>query len=155
MNMSRLSLGVFGTLLALFFFINNLGYPSRAAQIPLIFASAVGLLSLAWIIQELMLAKRAPKVAVPVGGPASAQPPRSYHQYVKAFSIYVVALVYVYSIGVVGYFIASLLFMGISLLIVREVGVRYAAIGSLALLGTIGVVFFYFLGLNMPTLPTF
>lgn len=65
------------------------------------------------------------------------------------------ALMYAYSIGLVGYFIASALFMGLALLIVREVGFRYALIGSVALLGTIGLVFFYFLGLNMPMFPTF
>lgn len=154
MNMSRLSLGVFGVILALFFFIQNLAYPARAAQIPLIFATAVGLLSLAWIAQELWLARN--KLRFATGEElVKVEKSGSWRNYAKAFSVYAVALAYVYSIGVIGYFIASALFMALSLLIIREVGPRYAAVGTLALLVTIGLVFFYFLGLNMPTLPIF
>lgn len=158
MNMSRLSLGVFGVCLAIFFFIHNIEYPARAAQIPLIFSTAVGLLSLAWIVQQVWSVRKLRRTAVGTSTFSSsitAAAPSAYGRYVKAFSIYAVALMYAYSIGVVGYFIASAMFMGLALLIVREVGVRYALVGSGALLGTIGLVFFYFLGLNMPMLPTF
>ena len=155
MNLSRLSLGLFGMFLALFFFIHNLEYPARAAQIPLIFATAVGLLSVSWVIQELWGTRKQLRFTTSHEGLVAESKPRISRNYAKAFSIYVVALAYVYSIGVVGYFIASALFMGLSLLIVGEVKPKYAVIGTSLLLGTVGLVFFYFLGLNMPTLPTF
>lgn len=158
MNMSRLSLGVFGVGLAVFFFVQNMGYPARAAQIPLMFATAVGLLSLAWIVQEVWSTSKLRRTrACPYSSDSDSisSAPKNYSRYIKPFSIYVLALMYAYSIGLIGYFLASALFMGLALLIVREVGVRYALIGSVVLLGTISLVFFYFLGLNMPMLPTF
>ncbi|WP_447529343.1 tripartite tricarboxylate transporter TctB family protein [Vreelandella sp. TE19] len=155
MNWSRLSLGVFGVGVALFFFINNLAYPARAAQMPLIFSTAVGLLAIALIVQELWGARKRARLATAEGEDAASGASTPMQGYVKAFGIFLLALVYAYSINIVGYFIASIAFMAAALLIVREVSIKYALIGTLALLGTIGLVFFYFLGLNMPTLPTF
>lgn len=155
MNWSRLSLGVFGVGLALFFFINNLAYPARAAQMPLIFSTAVGLLAVALIAQELWAARKRTQLVNAEGSGVDSGASTPAQGYIKAFGIFLLALVYAYSIGIVGYFIASAAFMAAALMVVREVSIKYALIGTSALLGTIGVVFFYFLGLNMPALPTF
>ena len=47
MNVSRLLLGVFGIVVAGVFFFDASDYPRAAAQMPMIYAVAVGLLSLA------------------------------------------------------------------------------------------------------------
>ncbi|MCB8887580.1 tripartite tricarboxylate transporter TctB family protein [Vreelandella malpeensis] len=155
MNWSRLSLGVFGVGLALFFFINNLAYPARAAQMPLIFSTAVGLLAVALIVQEIWVARKRAQLVNAKGRGVDSGTFTPAQGYMKAFGIFLLALVYAYSIGIVGYFIASVAFMAAALMVVREVSIKYALIGTLTLLGTIGAVFFYFLGLNMPALPSF
>lgn len=154
MNVSRLSLGAFGVFLAIFFFVNNIGYPTRAAQIPLIFSTVVGLLSLALIVQEVVVSKLQIGLATSGGPGADERKQRNGRGIAKAFIIYAFALMYVYGINVVGYFIATALFLTASLLVVRGVSVKYAGIGGAALLFVIGLVFFHFLGLNMPVLPS-
>ena len=155
MNVSRLSLGAFGICLAIFFFVNNSGYPTRAAQIPLIFSTVVGLLSAALIVQEVVVAKIRPRMMTAGGPSQDTNKPYNRRGVAKAFTIFGLALLYVYGIGVVGYFIATALFLAASLLVVRGVSVMYAGIGAAALLFVIGLVFFHFLGLNMPVLPSF
>ena len=155
MNVSRLSLGAFGTFLAIFFFVNNIGYPTRAAQIPLIFSTVVGLLSVALIVQEVVVSRIRPRLATSGGPSEDTKKQHSGWGIAKAFTIFGFALLYVYGIGIVGYFIATPLFLAASLFVVRGVSVRYAGIGVVALLSVIGLVFFHFLGLNMPALPSF
>ena|SRR5690625_1605940 len=155
MNVSRLSLGAFGVFLAIFFFINNSGYPTRAAQIPFIFSTVVGLLSAALIIQEVIMSRRRLGLVTPGGPSVDTKKQRNIRGIAKGFTIYSFALIYVYSIGVAGYFIATALFLAASLFVVRGVSIRYAGIGVAALLLIIGLVFFQFLGLNMPALPSF
>ncbi len=155
MNVSRLSLGAFGVFLAIFFFVNNSGYPTRAAQIPIIFSTAVGLLSVALIVQEVVVSRMRLGLATSAGPAVDTKKQRNVRGIAKAFIIYGFALLYVYGIGVVGYFIATALFLAASLFVVRGVSIKYAGIGAAALLFVIGLVFFQFLGLNMPALPSF
>ena len=55
MNVSRLLLGVFGIVVAGVFFFDASDYPRAAAQMPMIYAVAVGLLSLAMVAGFLSL----------------------------------------------------------------------------------------------------
>ncbi|MBD3894542.1 tripartite tricarboxylate transporter TctB family protein [Halomonas sp. ML-15] len=159
MNVSRLSLGAFGVFLAIVFFVNNISYPTRAAQIPLIFSTTVGLLSLALIVQEVFAAKL--RVRLSTSGSTSdgfavdSKMRFNKEGVVKAFTVYAFALLYVYGISVVGYFIATAMFLAASLFVVRGISIKYASIGAMSLLLVIGLVFFHFLGLNMPALPSF
>ncbi|QJQ95943.1 MULTISPECIES: tripartite tricarboxylate transporter TctB family protein [Halomonadaceae] len=154
MNMSRLALGAFGIFLGVFFFLNNMEYPTRAAQIPLIFATAVGLLSLALIIQEAVVSRKVMSTSPVASVSPSRKPQWRGGGVFRAFLVYFAALLYAYSISIVGYFIGTAAFLGISLFIARGVSAKYSAVGVACLLIVIGLVFFRFLGLNMPALPS-
>ncbi|SEG11714.1 hypothetical protein [Billgrantia desiderata] len=154
MNVSRLALGVFGFFLGVFFFLNNMGYPTRAAQMPLIFATTVGLLSLGLIVQEVVVYKRMVRISPAESALSWWKPQRMSKGFFRASLVYFFALLYVYSISLVGYFIGTAVFLGGALFIIRGVSVKYAFVGVACLLIVIGLVFFRFLGLNMPALPS-
>ncbi|WP_110686051.1 tripartite tricarboxylate transporter TctB family protein [Salinicola aestuarinus] len=58
MNVSRLLLGVFGIIVAATFYVAADDYPRAAAEMPVIYAVAVALLSLAMVLDELVFKRR-------------------------------------------------------------------------------------------------
>jgi MFS family permease len=162
MNVSRLVLGVFAIGLAATFYIAALGYPDKAANMPLIYSVVVALLGAAMVGQEVFRTLRH-RQAVTEGGSMSssevapeasdADEQTSRRRPWKAMLIFLLAGLYLYSISVLGYLIATVGFMVVALSVVGHVSWRFAAIGIIALVTVVCAVFIGFLGLPVPLLP--
>ena len=138
MNVSRLLLGVFGIVVAGVFFFDASDYPRAAAQMPMIYAVAVGLLSLAMVASELRLQRRAPAT----GGSAAEPADREADEAPPAPTT-------------LGYVLATALFMTLALAILRTVKWSFALIAGAVLIAMVCLVFVQFLGLPIPLLPSF
>ncbi len=151
MNKHRLLLGLFGIALAALFFVNARHYPHGAAEMPLIYSVIVALLSLAMIVTELVRSRTSAgaKGAATVEDGAVAVRPR----YLAAAGVFALAIAYVALINTLGYLLATVLFMGAALLVIRTVSVRFALIGTASLVAIVCLVFVQFLGLPVPLLP--
>ncbi|MBY5969237.1 tripartite tricarboxylate transporter TctB family protein [Halomonas denitrificans] len=73
---------------------------------------------------------------------------------VKALMVFALAVVYVQAINYLGYVIATAAFMGLALVLVRHVSLRFSLIGIAALITVVCLVFIGFLGLPVPLLPS-
>ena len=157
MNVSRLLLGVFGIVVAGVFFFDASDYP-RAAQMPMIYAVAVGLLSLAMVASELRLQRRAPATggtpAEPAGREADEASPAP-KRWGAVVAIFLLAVGYVASMTTLGYVLATALFMTLALAILRTVKWTFALIAGAILIAMVCLVFVQFLGLPIPLLPSF
>ncbi len=158
MNRNRFVLGLFGLALAAVFFIDALGYPDAAAQMPLIYSVTVGLLSLAMLGAELLrgrVARRRETEPVASGDAAGpdADAVSAAPRYAVTAAVFVLAAAYVATISVLGYLLSTTLFMALALLLIRTVSLRFALIGSLVLMAVVCLVFIQFLGLPVPFLP--
>ncbi|ALM51997.1 tripartite tricarboxylate transporter TctB family protein [Halomonas huangheensis] len=155
MNISRLTLALFSIVVAGVFYIDALGYPSRAASMPLIYSVAVALLGFAMLAQEVIGARRQGMSPVTSGDADTPDDTASSAagQRWKAMLVLVLAAVYVYSIMWLGYVLATVLFMLVALAIVRHVSLRFRMIGIAVLVAMVCVVFIGFLGLPVPLLP--
>ncbi|WP_313088509.1 tripartite tricarboxylate transporter TctB family protein [Pseudomonas sp.] len=162
MNRNRFVLGLFGLALAAVFFIDALGYPDAAAQMPLIYSVTVGLLSLAMLGAELLRGRVArrretePVASGDAAGPdadADADAVSAAPRYAVTAAVFVLAAAYVATISVLGYLLSTTLFMALALLLIRTVSLRFALIGSLVLMAVVCLVFIQFLGLPVPFLP--
>lgn len=152
MNINRLVLGLFGMALAAVFYTDAHGYPEAAAQMPLIYSVTVGLLSLAIVGSELLrwrAARRSEAVLVEAVDEV-AGPPR----YAVTALVFTLAIAYVAAISTLGYVLSTVLFMGVALVLIRTVSVRFAVIGTVVLVGVVCLVFVQFLGLPIPLLPS-
>ncbi|NWO10415.1 tripartite tricarboxylate transporter TctB family protein [Chromohalobacter salexigens] len=163
MNVSRLVLGLFAIGLAATFYVNALGYPDKAANIPLIYSVVVALLGVAMVGQEIFSTIRRRQLSAdevvpsthddvaPEEAPASDQASRSKPW--KAMLVFLLAALYLYSISMLGYLIATVGFMVVALAMIGYVSWRFAAIGIVLLVIVVCSVFIGFLGLPMPLLP--
>lgn len=151
MNKNRLALGLFGLAVAVVFFVNAQGYPKAAAQMPLIYSVVVGLLASAMVCSELLRWRSVSghEAEPPVATEEGAAKPR----YAVTALVFLLAAAYVAVIGPLGYLLSSALFMGLALLVIRTVSVRFAVIGTVVLLAIVCLVFVQFLGLPIPLLP--
>lgn len=166
MNMSRLVLGVFAIGIAAAFYVTALGYPDKAANMPLIYSVVVALLGAAMVGQEVlaMLQRRRVGVAEAMASPAegsndggenaSAESGGRRKQW-KAMVVFLLAAFYIYSISLAGYLLATVAFMGISLAMIGHVSLRFALVGIVLLVTMVWLVFIGFLGLPVPLLPPF
>ena len=151
MNKNRLVLGLFGIALAAVFFTNAQGYPAAAAEMPLIYSVMVGLLSLAMLCSELRRWRAAGRVdAEPT---ATTEEVTARPRYAITAAVFAMAIGYVALIGTLGYLLSTLLFMGLSLLLIRTVSVRFAVVGTVVLVAVVCLVFVQFLGLPISLLP--
>ncbi|GHC39294.1 tripartite tricarboxylate transporter TctB family protein [Aidingimonas halophila] len=153
MNTSRLVMGFFGLILAGFFYINALGYPGEAAQMPIIYSVAVAILSGLLILGELTRKK----TVTEQGGEqdkSQGYTPR-FDRMWRVASVYLLSVAYLIAIRYLGYIVSTVLFMSIVLLTVRTVSLRFALIGIGGLTAVVGVVFLGFLRLPIPLFPTF
>ena len=157
MNVCRLLLGVSGVALAVLFYVNALEYPDAAAQMPLIYSVTVGLLSLAMVMSEMWKRKT-------VSGPNTTDggEPRDTEEgkgrvrgRISAALVFSLTIAYVPLIDVLGYLIATVLFMVATLSIIRTVSLKVSVIGIAILVTVICLVFIAFLGLPIPLLPSF
>ncbi|TLX56220.1 tripartite tricarboxylate transporter TctB family protein [Stutzerimonas nosocomialis] len=152
MNKHRLLLGLFGIALAALFFVNARHYPHGAAEMPLIYSVIVALLSVAMIATELLRSRTAAGAsgAATAGedGAVAVRP-----RYLAAAGVFALAIAYVALINTLGYVLATVLFMGAALLVIRTVSVRFALIGTASLVAIVCLVFVQFLGLPVPLLP--
>ncbi|HDZ39182.1 MAG TPA: tripartite tricarboxylate transporter TctB family protein [Marinobacter sp.] len=160
MNTSRLVLGIFGVGIAVVFYIDSTGYPDQAAQMPLIYSTAVVLLSLGIVAQELLSLRRHRTVAVEsrdahsnddANGDKSEAPGRL----LAVFITFVLAIIYSALINYAGYLLSTVAFMLAALLVTRTVSVAFSLVGIAAVVAVICIVFIAFLGLPIPLLPTF
>lgn len=151
MNKNRLVLGLFGIALAAAFYTNAHGYPEAAAQMPLIYSVTVALLSLAMVCSELMRWRAASRRDD--SPPVATDEVEVRSRYLVTAVVFVLAVAYVAVIGTLGYLLSTLLFMALSLLLIRTVSVRFAVIGTVVLVSVVCLVFVQFLGLPVPLLP--
>ncbi|MEG3079351.1 tripartite tricarboxylate transporter TctB family protein [Halomonas sp. 5021] len=162
MNISRLVLGVFAIGLAATFYITALGYPDKAANMPLIYSVVVALLGAAMVGQEIVSTLRRRKMSA--GGVAVSSTDdasdgtalngqESRRKPWKAMLIFLLAAVYLYSLSILGYLAATVGFMVVALAIIGHVSWRFAAIGIVLLVTVVCAVFIGFLGLPVPLLP--
>ncbi|MBN8410638.1 tripartite tricarboxylate transporter TctB family protein [Halomonas litopenaei] len=184
MKLSRLLFGLLALGVAALFGVTSLGYPSAAARMPLIYAVVVAAFALAMIAQEVLGARRARTAeashrptregsqlqdvkahdpaavpgeadtadAIDSAGLAQTQTPPA--KPVKALMVFALAVVYVQAINYLGYVIATAAFMGLALVLVRHVSLRFSLIGIAALITVVCLVFIGFLGLPVPLLPS-
>jgi len=150
MNKNRLVLGLFGIALAAVFFTQAQGYPAAAAEMPLIYSVMVGLLSLAMLCSELLRWRAAARSD---SSATAAEEVTARPRYAITAAVFALAVAHVALIGTLGYLLSTLLFMGVSLLLIRTVSVRFAAIGTVVLVVVVCLVFVQFLGLPVPLLP--
>ncbi|CAO1660441.1 MULTISPECIES: tripartite tricarboxylate transporter TctB family protein [Salinicola] len=158
MNVSRLLLGVFGIVVAGVFFFDASDYPRAAAQMPMIYAVAVGLLSLAMVASELRLQRRAPATGGSAAEPADREAdeaPPAPKRWAAVVTIFLLAVGYVASMTTLGYVLATALFMTLALAILRTVKWSFALIAGAVLIAMVCLVFVQFLGLPIPLLPSF
>lgn len=160
MNMSRFFLGLFGIGIAIFFYVDAIGYPDQAAQMPLIYSVAVALLSSAMVAQELIgISRRKTRPVRVEEGQSAIQSEEEGGEKPKriltVFLIFAMAIAYVSVITTVGYLLATAAFMLASLWLIRTVSLTFTLIGIAALVAVICFVFIGFLGLPIPLLPTF
>ncbi|WNL40197.1 tripartite tricarboxylate transporter TctB family protein [Halomonas sp. PAMB 3232] len=161
MNISRLVLGVFAIGVAAAFFITALGYPAKAANMPLIYSVVVALLGAAMVGQEVLgiLRRRQAPIdgAATPGSDAFAEDAVSdevtHRKPWKAMLVFLLAAVYLYSISIMGYLIATVSFMVLALTMIGHVSWRFAAIGIVLLVAVVCAVFIGFLGLPVSLLP--
>ncbi|WP_136069119.1 tripartite tricarboxylate transporter TctB family protein [Modicisalibacter radicis] len=163
MNVSRLVLGVFAIGLAATFYVTALGYPDKAANMPLIYSVVVALLGTAMVGQELFSTMRrrqmsangtAPSIpddVTPEETTVSGRADRSKPW--KAMLAFLLAALYLYSISILGYLVATVGFMVVALAMIGHVSWRFAAIGIVLLVTVVCAVFIGFLGLPVPLLP--
>ncbi|TLX63614.1 tripartite tricarboxylate transporter TctB family protein [Stutzerimonas nosocomialis] len=151
MNKHRLLLGLFGIALAALFFVNARHYPHGAAEMPLIYSVIVALLSVAMIATELLRSRTAAGASGAAAGEDGAVAVRP--RYLAAAGVFALAIAYVALINTLGYVLATVLFMGAALLVIRTVSVRFALIGTASLVAIVCLVFVQFLGLPVPLLP--
>lgn len=161
MNTNRLILGIFGVGIAATFYVDALRYPEQAAQMPLIYSVAVGLLSLAMVGQELFsLRRRKPKTVQTSEGAATAPGGEDDqgdepHRMIVVFIVFAMAIAYVAVISTAGYLLSTVAFMLVSLWLIRTVSLKFSLIGIAVVVAVVCLVFIGFLGLPMPLLPTF
>ena len=159
MNISRLVLGFFAIGIAATFYITAMGYPAKAANMPLIYSVAVALLGAAMVGQEVFSILRQLSVegaatshtAAPEDESVSGQ--ARHRKPWKAMLIFLLAAVYLYTISITGYLIATVGFMVVALAMIGHVSWRFAAIGIGVLVAVVCLVFIGFLGLPVPLLP--
>ncbi|WP_342595346.1 tripartite tricarboxylate transporter TctB family protein [Salinicola lusitanus] len=157
MNVSRLLLGVFGLVVAGVFFLDASQYPRAAAEMPMIYAVAVALMSLAMVASELRLRRQRPAIREPATeasamAPDDAPPPR---RWMAVAVIFLLAVAYVAMMTTLGYVLATALFLALSLSILRTVKWTFAVIAGALLIAMVCLVFVQFLGLPIPLLPSF
>ncbi|GHA96594.1 tripartite tricarboxylate transporter TctB family protein [Modicisalibacter luteus] len=157
MNVSRVFLGISGVGVAVLFYVNALEYPDAAAQMPLIYSVTVGLLSLAMVVSEIWKRKIAsgPDTVGEDEPQATEEEKGRMRGKVSAALVFALAVLYVPLINVLGYLIATVLFMVATLAMIRTVSLKVAAIGIAVLVTVICLVFIAFLGLPIPLLPSF
>lgn len=173
MNVSRLLLGVFGLAVAGTFYVAASGYPRAAAEMPVIYSVAVGLLSLAMVLDEVIFKRRrlaARQTASAAGSSGDTAPGDAAvldtgdgdsagapagKRWVAMAAIFALAVAYVLLLQTLGYILATALFMAFALGILGTVRWTFAVIGSAVLIAVICLVFIWFLGLPIPLLPVF
>ncbi|KAA0019712.1 tripartite tricarboxylate transporter TctB family protein [Salinicola corii] len=158
MNVSRLLLGVFGIVVAGVFFLDASQYPRAAAQMPMIYAVSVGLLSLAMVASELRLQRRAPATRGTVAEPVDREADEASlapRRWAAVAAIFLLAVGYVAVMTTLGYVLATALFMALALAILGTVKWAFALIAGAVLIGMVCLVFVQFLGLPIPLLPNF
>jgi hypothetical protein len=159
MNTSRLVMGIFGVGIAAFFAIDSTGYPDQAAQMPLIYSTAVALLSLGIVAQELISLRRYCSVALEssdarLSDDANGDKSEAPGRLGAVFLVFVLAIIYAALINSAGYLLSTILFMLSSLWVIRKVSIIFSLIGITAVVTVICIVFISFLGLPIPLLPT-
>lgn len=162
MNISRLVLGFFAIGIAATFYITAMGYPAKAANMPLIYSVVVALLGAAMVGQEVFSIRRHRHMSAD-GAATSTHNPLSEEATVngqakrrkpwKAMLTFLLAAAYLYSISILGYLIATVGFMVVALAMIGHVSWRFAAIGIVLLITVVCAVFIGFLGLPVPLLP--
>lgn len=162
MNISRLVLGVFAIGIAVTFYVTALGYPAKAANMPLIYSVVVALLGASMVGQEVFNNLRRRQMSADGTGTSanSAFPEETTvdgqakrRKPWKAMLTFLLAAAYLYSISILGYLLATVGFMVVALAIIGHVSWRFAAIGIALLITVVCAVFIGFLGLPVPLLP--
>lgn len=162
MNISRLVLGFFAIGIAATFYITAMGYPAKAANMPLIYSVVVALLGAAMVGQEVFSIRRRRQLSADGAATSTndASPEEEtisgqarHRKPWKAMLAFLLATVYLYSISIVGYLIATVGFMVVALAMIGHVSWRFAAIGIVLLVAVVCAVFIGFLGLPVPLLP--
>lgn len=162
MNISRLVLGFFAIGIAATFYITAMGYPAKAANMPLIYSVVVALLGAAMVGQEVFSIRQRRKMSADGAATSTndASPEEEtisgqakHRKPWKAMLAFLLAAVYLYSISIMGYLIATVGFMVVALAMIGHVSWRFAAIGIVLLVAVVCAVFIGFLGLPVPLLP--
>ena len=146
----RLILAACGLVVAAVFFGKSLGYPAAAARMPIIYAFAVGGLSLLLAAQALWSAR----ARAATDEPSSVESAALHAGRVKLIGMILLTLAYVFLLFPLGYVIATLGFMVLGLLWLRRVSIPAAAAGTIVLVAVICLVFIWFLNLPIPLVPT-
>nr|WP_300315555.1 tripartite tricarboxylate transporter TctB family protein [Halomonas sp.] len=158
MNLSRLVFGVFAIGVAVTFFVTSMGYPQKAANMPMIYSVLVALLGAAMVSQEVIGSRRR-RLTAEVGSSSSVPDEEGdasstqHRQPWKAMLVFGLSILYLVSLSTVGYLLATAAFMAVALSVVRHVTWRFAAIGIVLLITVVCLVFIGFLGLPVPLLP--
>ncbi|NAO96975.1 MULTISPECIES: tripartite tricarboxylate transporter TctB family protein [unclassified Halomonas] len=161
MNISRLVLGFFAIGIAATFYITAMGYPAKAANMPLIYSVAVALLGAAMVGQEVFSILRQRQLSAEGAATSHTAAPEEesvsgqarHRKPWKAMLIFLLAAFYLYTISITGYLIATVGFMVVALAMIGHVSWRFAAIGIVVLVAVVCAVFIGFLGLPVPLLP--
>ena len=161
--MGQIAVCLAAIVLALVFRSEASAYPAQVAQLPnLLGLIVMGLASIgiATAAFKLVRARRtAPAGAAPspsVGGTGEEEePPVGLAGIALGAGFIALIILYAWAMPIVGYLVATPLFLGICLAVLRPVGWVASIVTVVAVTGVVSGIFIGFLNLMLPLLPAF
>ncbi|MCF3933836.1 tripartite tricarboxylate transporter TctB family protein [Acuticoccus sp. M5D2P5] len=147
--MGRIIVALAGIGLVLFMWNEAAGYPPTARQLPNLLGWVVLILAVLAIVQQALQWRRAS-----ADGTLTFDGP-DWRAIGLGGGFLALVMVYAWSISVVGYLIATPVFLAVPLLVLRPIGLVPAVLSIAAVTAAVYGVFVWFLSLNIPLYPAF
>ena len=148
--MGRLVVALAAIGLVFFMWGEAAGYPATARKLPDLLGWVVLVLAVLAIAQQALDWRRAY-----ADGTLSGGAPVDWKAIGLGAAFVALILVYAWSIGTIGYMVATPLFLSIPLIVLRPVGLVPGLLTVIGVTAVIYGVFVWFLKLNIPLYPAF
>ena len=148
--MGRLVVALAAIGLVFFMWSEAAGYPATARKLPDLLGWVVMVLAVLAVLQQVLIMRKAS-----ANGTLGTRDPIDWKNVALGAACVGLIIAYAWSIGVIGYLIATPLFLTIPLVTLRPVGLVPGVITVVAVTAVIYGVFVWFLKLNIPLYPAF
>ncbi len=148
--MGRLVVALAAIGLVFFMWSEAAGYPATARKLPDLLGWVVMVFAVLAVIQQLFIIRKAS-----ANGTLGTSDPIDWKNVGLGAAFVALIIAYAWSIGVIGYLIATPLFLAIPLATLRPIGLVPAVLTVVAVTAVIYGVFVWFLQLNIPLYPAF